>query len=343
MVTLTRAYEQLFARTKDERFNNFESLWQHCLCQKESSREYWPLPPTIDARSRSEDLVLSLGADGDFGMTDWAFSQLCRWSRVAKDTVNRLSAETAARVLKETFPRGKKPLQMLSIEGRIHSIHGTSYTRLHNVDLLSVVREFATDFIPPQSERHGGATGLYAGEEDMFCFLIDPTGWIEIDGEAFAPGFFLWNSECGRRPVGMQTFWFQEICANHLVWDATDVVEFTRKHTANVHESLEEIRRMIEHLVEVRDARRDAFAQVIEKAMRAKLSEDVVDAVRKLQSNGIPKSLAKEAVEIACERGGLTIWSLVDAITRINGREQNAGDRTDADRSAAKILALAAA
>jgi type I restriction-modification system DNA methylase subunit len=33
----------------------------------------------------------------------------------------------------------------------------------------------------------------------MFCFLIDPKGWIEIDGEAFAPGFFVWNSEVGRR------------------------------------------------------------------------------------------------------------------------------------------------
>jgi hypothetical protein len=36
----------------------------------------------------------------------------------------------------------------------------------------------------------------------MFCFLIDPTGWTEINGEAFAPGFFLWNSEVGKRSVG---------------------------------------------------------------------------------------------------------------------------------------------
>jgi hypothetical protein len=57
----------------------------------------------------------------------------------------------------------------------------------------------------------------------MFCFLIDPTGWTEIEGEAFAPGFFLWNSEVGRRSLGIQTFWFQAVCRNHIVWDAIQV------------------------------------------------------------------------------------------------------------------------
>src|SRR6185436_14657769 len=109
-------------------------------------------------------------------------------------------------------------------------------------------------------------TGLYLGEQDMFVFLIDPLGWTEIDGEAFAPGFFLWNSEVGKRSVGIQTFWFQAVCQNHLVWDAVEVVDFSRKHTANVHDSLSEIRRHIERLVEKRDDRRDGFAKVMANA-----------------------------------------------------------------------------
>ncbi len=36
------------------------------------------------------------------------------------------------------------------MEDYVRSIHGASYTRLFNVDLLTMVREFATDFIPPQ-------------------------------------------------------------------------------------------------------------------------------------------------------------------------------------------------
>src|SRR5205823_12486340 len=122
-----------------------------------------------------------------------------------------------------------------------------------------------------------GGTGLYCGEQDMFVFLIDPLGWAEINGEHFAPGFFLWNSEVGRRSIGIQTFWFQAVCANHIVWDAVEVVDFSRKHTANVHDSLGELRRIIEGLVAKRDARRDSFAKVIGKAMQEQLGTDADD------------------------------------------------------------------
>ncbi len=129
------------------------------------------------------------------------------------------------------MPRtGNKPLQLFTEGETLRSIHGTSYTRVYDADLVSLLREFAVDFQPPQRGMNG-ATGLYCGEQDMFCFLIDPAGWTEIDGEAFAPGFFLWNSEVGRRSLGIQTFWFQAVCQNHIVWDAVEVAEFKRKHT----------------------------------------------------------------------------------------------------------------
>jgi hypothetical protein len=53
----------------------------------------------------------------------------------------------------------------------------------------------------------------------------------------------------------------------YIVWDAVEVVEFSRKHTANVHDSLSEIRRLVEGLVDKRDARRDGFVDVMRKAM----------------------------------------------------------------------------
>ena len=41
-------------------------------------------------------------------------------------------------------------------------------------------------FQPPQKARTGG-TGLYCGEQDLFAFLIDPTGWAEIVTDGVAP------------------------------------------------------------------------------------------------------------------------------------------------------------
>ena len=177
----------------------------------------------LSVRSDTADrLMLDAGNDGAFTMNDWSFGQLCRLAGVTKETVNRLSPDTAARVFGETLPQGQKPLQLFTHGGQLRSIHAASYTRLFNADLLAVIQEFAVGFEPPP-KGFNGATGLYGGEQDMFCFLIDPAGWTEIGGEAFAPGIFVWNSEVGSRSVGIETFWFQAVCANHIVWDATEV------------------------------------------------------------------------------------------------------------------------
>jgi len=58
-----------------------------------------------------------------------------------------------------------------------------------------------------------------------------------------------------------------------------EVAEFKRKHKVNVHESLGEIRRVIESLVAKRDERRDGFAQVIAKAMKGSLGSDSDEAL----------------------------------------------------------------
>lgn len=176
----------------------------------------------------------------------------------------------------------------------------------------------------------------------MFCFLIDPTGWTEIADQAFAPGFFLWNSEVGRRSVGVQTFWFQAVCANHIVWDAVEVVEFSRKHTANVHESLNQIRGIIANLIEKRDQRRDGFVGVMKKAMETALGDDADQVAKILDKHGISRTLARQALEIAEQQGRFTIFSLVDALTRLSGSFEHAGDRAVADEKAASLLALAA-
>lgn len=341
MATLTRASKELFRRSPDERYQTLPELIRHCEEQKEQSIDRWKLPSEIVPELDGNGITLSLNDDGVYRLNNWSFSQLCQLATVSRDTVNKLSPKTAVQALKETLPGGTKPLQCLTMDRTLRSLHGASYTRLFNADVLGVVQEFAEDFQPPQ-EAFDGGTGLYCGEQDMFCFLIDPTGWTEIKGEAFAPGFFLWNSEVGKRTVGVQTFWFQAICQNHIVWDAVEVVEFKRKHTAHVHESLDQIRSIVRNLVKKRDERRDGFAKVMEKAMRERLGDDAEEVVKILRKHGIQNNVAKEATEMAKRQGKFTIFSLVDALTRMATSMQNAGDRTEADAKASQLLQLVA-
>lgn len=339
MTHLKRAHAQLFARSEDECFESLPDLLNHCRWQQAESVDRWQPPAVLRTVNQHGRLMLTAGGDGAFALNDWSFSQLCGLAGVSKDTVNRLAVETADKVFAETLPTGSKPLQLLTEGDRLRSIHGTSYTRLHNAELLTMLSEFAVDFQPPQ-RAVTGHTGLYCGEQDLFCFLIDPLGWTEIDGEAFAPGFFVWNSEVGRRSVGVQTFWFQAVCANHIVWDAVEVVEFSRKHTGNVHDSLREIRRIVEGLVAKRDERRDGFFAVVRKAMQTTLGQDADEALKVMSQAGITRQLAAKALEMARQKSRLTIFAVVDALTRISGELKYAGDRSEVDARAGRLLQL---
>lgn len=340
MRNLTAASHELFKRTPDETFSSVAALSSHCQTQKENSSVLWHSASEFSTKSLdSQTLVLAKDEDLSLPMNDWSFGQLCRLAGVEKRTINRLTSKTASLVFEETLPQGNKPLQVFTINEQVHSIHGSSYTRLHNAEVLNAVLDAADGFdAPPKGVN--GATGLYCGEQDLFCFLIDPTGWIEIEGESFAPGFFVWNSEVGRRTVGIQTFWFQQICQNHIVWDAVEVFDLKRKHTANVYQGLDEIRYAIHRLVAKRDARRDQFAKIVAHAMRERF-DDAEEAQKAAMKAGIGQRMAQRAVELARQQGRLTIFSMVDAITRLSGQIVNAGDRAKIDQQAGSLLELA--
>ena len=187
-----------------------------------------------------------------------------------------------------------------------------------------------------------GATGLYAGEQDMFAFGIDSNGWVEIGDESFAPGFFVWNSEVGRRSVGVQTFWYQRICQNHIVWDAIEVVELKRRHIGNVQEALDDVREAIAQLAKKRDERRDSFVSGIKLAMQTPLGEDAEQVTEALRKQGIGPRLAQQAIELVPPWQTYSVFGIVDALTRIAGRYENAGDRLLVDQKAASLLSLAA-
>ncbi len=340
MANLLTAHNELFRRTPDECFDSLDTLYRHCREVRRESIDRWQRPQTLLPHFADGELTLTLEDAPESRLNDWSFSQMCRMAGVNKETLNRLSPQTASLALRETLPSSDKPLQLLQTGDLVRSVHGVSYTRLWNADLLEMVRDSALDFQPPQTGVSGG-TGLYCGEQDMFCFLIDPLGWTEIGDEAFAPGFFLWNSEVGRRSVGIQTFWFQAVCQNHIVWDAVEVCEFKRKHTANVRDGLFDIRRIIDNLVAKRDARRDGFATALAKAMRERLGSDAEEVMKVLTQHEIPRNLAKQALDMAEQQGAFTIFSVVDALTRLTQSIRYAGDRVEIDARVGTLLALA--
>ena len=274
-------------------------------------------------------------------MNDWSFSQLCRLAEVAKDTINRLSPETAARALAETLPARGRPTQVLTEGAR---------RPLDPRDELHAALERRPPVDGPRVR--GRLRAAAQGVQRRHGALLRRAGHVRLPhrrrpagqrsrGEAFAPGFFVWNSEVGRRTLGISTFWFQPVCQNHIVWDATEVVEFTAKHTAKVAESLSEMRRILERLV-------DRGGTPGGTASRGHRPGDGGEARRRRRGgaegrsdgNGIPQGIGRQAVKLIEGKGRFTIFALVDALTRIAREIPNAGDRTELDQKAAGLLKL---
>lgn len=346
MASLTQASRELFRRPPDERFESLLDLARHCQGLKERSRRLKEAGTEFRPVLHDGTVALQVNGHSPAGLNHWSCSQLCSIAGASKDTVNRLQPETAVRVLGETLrqrTRDDTDLQALVMDDAIvRAVNGEQYKRLWNADLVAVLQEFAVDFQPPQ-KGFNGATGLYAGEQDLFIFMIDPAGWTDIGGESFAPGFFCWNSEVGKRTVGVSTFWFQACCANHIVWDACEITEVTRKHTGRVRDALNDIRDAIASLVQKRDERKDGFARAVARAMETTYGSDTDEVQKLLAKAGFTQSLAKRATELAREKGRFTIWSVVDALTQLARESQFAGNRTEADQKAASLLSLAVA
>ena len=120
------------------------------------------------------------------------------------------------------------------------------------------------------------------------------------------------------------------------------MVEYNRRHTRNVVNCTDDICRILNRLVRRRDERRDRFADVIAKAMGTKLDKDQENVLKKLRREGIPRSVAQEALKLATERGAFTVFSIVDALTQVSGKMANAGDRLELDQRAGAMLASVA-
>jgi len=99
MSNLTRASRELFRRTPDETYSSLEALLNRCHQQREKSEDHWISPTALWTRPMGSDLLqLTAGEDKAFAMNDWSFGQLCRLAGVTKETVNRLTPDTASRV-----------------------------------------------------------------------------------------------------------------------------------------------------------------------------------------------------------------------------------------------------
>lgn len=329
MPPLTIAQRELFSRPPEDHFPDLASLRSAALGQKQRCA-------AVDARDTTVQFLPGGGAvrfgDADLRLTHYSLAQLAGMARVPMPLLERLDAQTRVDVLNQTFPRNRRYRTALVDGDRLRCITSDRYERVWDADVLGEVERWLlpNGFVPARPTVNTDARGtnvlgndrpaLFRSDRDSFFFFY---GDKEPGDDGFGglrKGIVVFNSEVGARSFGFSTFYFREMCANFLIWDATGVKARRARHTSAVRDVVREFR---EDLQEAGSVLTTAELDVFERARTTRFvpkgpGEQEAAVRRLVREFRMPEADALEAVSLvrAPENPGeLTVWGVVNGIT----------------------------
>lgn len=302
-------YRKHYVRQPDKEFALFDDLYTHVYREEQSSSTKWIAPSDVYATVHQGLLKLKLAGDRAFALNDWSYYQLCSLLNVDRQILEQLKLETAAQVISELIPRDNRPLQVFTVGDTIRSIHSISYERLFNSRLLEVVIDEVTN-MTEFDDKQFRAPAFFAGECDLFAYMIDESNWLNYRDERFAPAFVVWNSEVGAKSIGMRSCWFHAASEAFLIEDGEDPVAYVRRHSSGVHESLSVIRGRIQLWLATVESRSQRFLGHLSEAVGTEHTTAIETLVKRLIGHGISRDLVK-AIEWNRPSSGSLLSQLV--------------------------------
>lgn len=366
MTTLTRASRQWAERPADERFGSLEALHQDATRAKELARQSKAVETrTLQVLTEGGDLVLNGSTGARAGFTNWSFGQLCRRVEAPADYIRELPGELAAECLNHGLKaqdQNQESRLLLEDATRTSDADGVvqgytlraltspSYTRIFDADITArLLRLEERGPWQPAPAAFDGSRGLYRGDRDMFCFLVDSGRRIfeKAPGGGLSRGFFAWNSEVGSASFGIATFLYEYVCGNHMVWGASNLKELRIRHVGDADSRAwgalaGELRAYAEGSADEDEAK----IQRAHTVLLGKDKEEVLDRVFGLRLSGLSQGAAADAFKLAEAHSDWygdpkSVWGFANGLTELARDQGNADKRVAMDRAAGKVLEVA--
>lgn len=338
--------------------------------------------PGTGAESENLELVGSRGINTRF--TNWSFGQLCRNVGAPAGYLATLPAELASNAMNYSLSRveaDRKSNILLHKNGHwsVRAVTGTSYDRIWNSDVTSRLLDVGARgwVVPPARPVKDGQrgsriataadcipqpgfslavqpgdtiapAGLYASDRDMFAFLVNPNRELRAGGARLFRGVFVSNSEVGDKSFRITKFLFNNVCGNHIVWGASDVISLAIRHVGNANQRAGE--GLYAQLEQYSESSAAEEQQKIESSARFLLGnnkDEVLDQLFGLKI--LPRKTLDAAYDRAVEcvetdAPGVSpnsAWGFVQGLTRVSQESPYADERTDMDVAGGKVLKLA--
>jgi hypothetical protein len=187
--------------------------------------------------------------------------------------------------------------------------------------------------------------GAYVSDHDGFFFLVDDTRPIrDARGSVLFRGFFVDTQEIGGRSLRITMFLFASVCGNHIVWDVAESREIRIRHIGKAGDKTwAELAGTISRYAESSAAGDEAAIRGFQTRLIADTREALIDKLFGLDI--APRKVLGEGFERAKNSDHVygdprSIWGFVNGLTEVARDLQYADERSELDRSAAKILKM---
>ena len=357
------AHNQWGRRTKDETFSSFSTLIDYGRQKREKARQTTLGFDAFDVELHNDQVVLTKGSK-KIGLSNWAFIQLCSRLGQKPAAIMDLPADLVVPILQYRLDmlveredaRESKVLFSQEKDGLIvRAFNGSQYTRVWDYQVAEKLASLQTKGwdVPAsyKSGEFGGdvtkCAGLYCGDRDMFCFLVNEKYRVN-DGtdKGLAPGFYIGNSEVGAQGYNITSFWHRFVCGNHMVWGIQDIEKVRIRHVGEADQ------KAMDALTSQLDKYADTSRQFIEKGIKKAKAFEIADSEdgvveeifnrrHILPKRTIQAALAEATIFEEIDGNPWSAWGLAQGVSRVSQREDYASVRVGLDNATEKILALA--
>lgn len=372
---LYEASRQWAFRPDDQRYLDLPSLAASVNARREKSKEYTSFKVAdlkadyVKEGPEAGALYPIAWGKKPVAFTNWSFNQYnsmiggpnIGWLRDMPPPIATMALQASLEYRGRVAPGGEVKLYLTPPEGEapsgsIRAITSTSYGRIFDSQVVAAVQHINQDdrwHVPLKA--YGGqnskrATTLYASDRDVFIFLVDEAHPIEIDGEVFFKGFFIWNSEVGSSTFGVKTFLYRYICCNRIVWDAVSVRELNIRHTNKAPDRF--IQEAAPLLASYADANTVALQEKVTETKKVIVAKDIAGAEAWLKDRGFGLEQARVIVNLAEQNGGAeaapgqsvrstdptNLWNLAQGITAFARNIPHQDERVAIETKAGDLL-----
>lgn len=331
---LMQASRQWASRPKDQRFETLDALWDSVNGRRLRSRSADIPLGQIEAMEVNGNITLNHGLKA-VEPTHWSFGQLAGWVHAPAEYLRRLPAPLAVQNLNhgiQTTAKEIGDLKFMTVVppddnglNTLQAVTSTTYGRIWDADVVkSAVRirdgsngKFHNPLAYSPTTGKPVPSGLYASDRDVFIFMVDGGSLLDAGPRAqLNRGFFMWNSETGKRTFGLTTFLFNIVCGNHIVWGAQDINDVRIIHRSGAPARFDT--EAMPGLLAYANASSDPEITAIKKAQNYLLpAPGREEVIAWLQARKFTKAEAGETYATALKEEGdcRTLWHCVQGAT----------------------------